>query len=201
MPLTAFGINCTLSAPDEDSSTEVLLSQLLDELAAHDVDCEAVRSRAFAIHPGTETDMGDGDEWPELHDRILAADILVLATPIWVGNPSSECRRVLERIDAMISEEDEDGRPVAADKVAVVAVVGNEDGAHAVAAQLFQGLNDAGFTVPAMGATYWVGEAMGDTDYRDLDETPDAVATTTASVARHAAHLARLLADDGYPAG
>jgi hypothetical protein len=84
-------------------------------------------------------------------------------------------------------------------KVAVVAVVGNEDGAHHVAAECYQWLNDVGFTIPAAGAVYWVGEAMGSVDYQDLDETPEAVASSLEMTASSAAHLARLLVADGYP--
>jgi hypothetical protein len=105
---------------------------------------------------------------------------------------------VLERLDAELSETDAEGRPTLFGKVAVVASVGNEDGAHEVAAQLFQALNDVGFTIPAQGVTYWNGEAMGSTDYRDLPSTPDATAGTTGTVASNAAHLARLLREN-YP--
>lgn len=68
------------------------------------------------------------------------------------------------------------------------------------AADLAQGLNDVGFTLPAQGATYWVGEAMGSTDYQELEQVPEAVASTTATAARNAAHLARLLRGTPYPA-
>ena len=144
--------------------------------------------------------MGDGDAWPLIRGRVLASDILVFATPTWVGHMSSVAQRVIERLDAEISETDDAGRPILAGKVAVVAVVGNEDGAHAVIADAFQGLNDVGFTIPSQGAVYWNGEAMQTTDYKDLDETPEAVATTTETVAPHAAHLATLLKERPFPA-
>jgi hypothetical protein len=85
-------------------------------------------------------------------------------------------------------------------KVAVAAVVGNEDGAHKITADLFQPLNDIGFTIPAQGGTYWNGEAMSTVDYKDLDSTPDPVATTNAALARNAVHLASLLRSKQYPA-
>jgi hypothetical protein len=84
-------------------------------------------------------------------------------------------------------------------KVATVAVVGNEDGAHKIIADCFQALNDIGFTIPASGGTYWNAEAMNPQDYKDLDETPDAVASTNAKLAANAAHLARLLKQSQYP--
>jgi hypothetical protein len=100
-----------------------------------------------------------------------------------------------------LSETDVKGRPSMFDKVALVAVVGNEDGAHHVTAELYQGLGDVGFTLPAQGVTYWVGEAMQGTDFQDLPETPEATAGTTATAARNAAHLARALKSMPYPAG
>ncbi len=143
--------------------------------------------------------MGDGDQWPQLREKVLAADILLISTPVWLGHPSSITQRVLERLDAELSNNDEQGRPEMAGKVAVVSVVGNEDGAHKVIADVFQGLNDIGYSIPSQGGTYWNGAAMESTDYQDLDEVPKAVASTTAAVARNAAHLARVLRQAQYP--
>ncbi len=106
---------------------------------------------------------------------------------------------MLERLDAEVSTRDGDGRPIIFDKVAVVAVVGNEDGAHKIAADLFQALNDIGYSIPAQGVTYWNGEAMHGTDYQDLDEVPDVVVSTTATAAANAVHLSRLLRGEGDP--
>lgn len=92
-----------------------------------------------------------------------------------------------------------EGRMLTFGKVAVVAVVGNEDGAHHVSAEVFQALNDVGFTVPAAGATYWVGEAMAKEDYADVGPKPDTTGGATTRLAANAAHLARLLRDDPYP--
>ena len=86
-----------------------------------------------------------------------------------------------------------------AGKVAIVSVVGNEDGAHKVVADVFQALNDVGCTIPAQGCTYWNGAAMESTDYNDLKEIPEAVASATAAAARNAAHLARTLKTANYP--
>ncbi|MCR2799734.1 NAD(P)H-dependent oxidoreductase [Microbacterium sp. zg-Y818] len=198
--LRALVLNCTLKPSPAESSTDLLAQQVLDALAAHDVTGETVRVVDHDVKPGVEADMGDGDEWPLIRGRVLASDILVFATPTWVGHMSSVAQRVIERLDAEISETDDEGRPLLAGKVAVVAVVGNEDGAHAVIADAFQGLNDVGFTIPSQGGVYWNGEAMQTTDYKDLDEMPEAVATTTETVARHAAHLAALLKERPFPA-
>jgi multimeric flavodoxin WrbA len=198
--LTAFAVNCTLTLSPQESSTQLLTDQVLEALGKHGVAGSSVRLVDYDIRPGVEKDMGDGDEWPRIRDRILGADIVVVATPTWMGHMSSVASRVLERLDAELSETDEAGRPILFDKVALAVVVGNEDGAHKITADLFQGLNDVGFTVPAQGGVYWNGEAMTTTDYKDLDHTPDAVASTTATLAANAVHLATLLKDNPYPA-
>lgn len=197
--LTAIALNCTLKRGDAPSSTDKLLGEVLTALAERGVTGEAQRVANLAIAPGVTSDEGEGDEWPALRRRILAADILVLGTPIWLGQPSSVAKRVLERMDAFLGETDDRGRMPSYGKVAVVAVVGNEDGAHHCHAEIFQALNDVGFTIPPGGGTYWVGEAMGSVDYKDLDGPHDKTAETTKSLAANAVHLARLLKAEGYP--
>ena len=199
--LTALALICSLTPSPAPSSSELMARHVLDELATHGVSGTSLRVVDHNVMPGVQVDMGDGDAWPGIRDRILAADILVLATPIWMGHPSSITQRVMERLDADLAETDNEGRPIMYGKVAIVAVVGNEDGAHKTVADTQQGLNDVGFTLPAQGATYWVGEAMQTVDYKDLKAVPEKVAATTAGAARNAAHLARFLRTSQYPAG
>lgn len=198
--LRALALVCSLKPSPAPSSSQLMAQQVLDELASHSVAGELVRVVDHDVRPGVELDMGDGDAWPQIRAKIAAADILVLATPTWVGHMSSVAQRVLERLDAELSETDDEGRPAMFGKVAVAAVVGNEDGAHKIIADLFQALNDTGFTIPAQGATYWNGEAMTPGDYNDLDETPKPVASTNSTVAANAAHLAAWLKANNYPA-
>jgi multimeric flavodoxin WrbA len=198
--MKALAINCTLKPSPAESSCELLLSELLAQLGEHGVEGEIVRAVDLNIKPGVTSDEGEGDDWPALRRRILDADIFVLGTPIWLGHTSSVCQRVLERMDAFLGEQDERGRMVSYDRVACVAVVGNEDGAHHVFAELAQGLSDEGFTIPAEGSVYWVGEAMQAVDFKDKDSTPEGTAAATRTLARNAAHLARLLKADAYPA-
>jgi multimeric flavodoxin WrbA len=197
---TALAFNCSLKSTRvrEKSSTEVLLQQLLKALAEHDVTGEIIRAVDHNIRPGVEYNEGRGDAWPKLCKRVLAADIVILGTPVWLGQASSVAKRVLERLDAFIHDTDDHGRMKTFGKVALVAVVGNEDGAHHCSAEMFQALNDCGFTLPAAGMTYWVGEAMGDKDYKDFWKTPKVVADATALAAANAVHLARLLRKDPY---
>lgn len=201
--LNALVLACTLKPSPAESSSVLLGQQVLDALGGleeHDVTGELVRVVDHQVRFGVSTDEGDGDEWPRIREKMLAADILVVATPIWMGQPSSVCKMALERLDAELSETDDEGRMLTSGKVGVVAVVGNEDGAHHTSAEVFQALNDVGFTIPASGVTYWVGEAMQGTDYLEHDETPEKTAGTTQTVAANAAHLAALLKDASYPA-
>ena len=199
--LTALALICSLTPSPAASSSELMARHVLDELATHGVSGTSLRVVDHNVMPGVQVDMGDGDAWPGIRDKILAADILVIATPIWMGHPSSITQRVMERLDADLAETDNEGRPIMYGKVAIVAVVGNEDGAHKTVADAQQGLNDVGFTLPAQGATYWVGEAMQTVDYKDLKAVPEKVASATAGAARNAAHLARFLRTSQYPAG
>jgi multimeric flavodoxin WrbA len=183
------------------SSTQLLASQVLDAFRDLGVMGTIERVVDHDVRFGVTTDEGDGDAWPALRQKMLDAAILVLVTPIWMGQPSSVAKMVLERLDAELSETDDEGRLLTFGKVAGVGVVGNEDGAHHTSAELFQALDDVGFSLPPQAVTYWVGEAMQAVDYQDLDETPEKTAGTTEVLARHATHLARLLKESPYPAG
>jgi len=198
--LTALMINCTLKPSPAESSSDVLGRQMLSALAGHGVGIDSIRAVDHDIRPGVLTDMGEGDEWPQLRERVLAADILVFVTPTWLGQHSSVAQRVLERLDAELSETDAEGRPTLFDKVALAGIVGNEDGAHHITGILYQALGDVGFTIPAQGVVYWNGEAMQGTDYKDLESTPEKVAQATKTAAANAAHLAELLRERHYPA-
>ncbi len=131
-------INCTLKASGE-SSTDAMIAVLkaaFEEQGA--TVAETVRAAAFDIKPGVTSDEGDGDAWPAIRAKILAADILVFGGPIWMGQIGSVAKRVLERMDAFFDETDDQGRMPSYSKVAVAAIVGNEDGAHFSIAQLLQ---------------------------------------------------------------
>lgn len=197
--MKALALNCTLKRSPADTSTDLMLSQLAAELLKLGSKTEMVRVVDFDVKPGVTADEGDGDQWPMIRSKVLDADILIMGTPIWMGAPSSVCKRVAERLDAMLGETDNMGRMPTVGKVAVVAVVGNDDGAHHVAAECYQWLNDTGFTIPAAGCVYWVGEAMGRVDYNQLDFTPKSVATSLRMTASSASHLADVLRTDAYP--
>lgn len=202
MNLKAIAINCSLkgSAGDETSSTDKMIGLITDALDALEVSVgETIRIVDHEVKPGVTSNEGGGDAWPQLRSKILGADILIFGTPVWMGQMSSVAKRVCERMDAFLSETDEQGRTPAAGKVVLMAIVGNEDGAHAITAALGQALVDVGWTLPPSPACYWVGEAMGKTDFKDLPEVPEKVAETVAMAASSAAHLARLLKAEPYP--
>ena len=199
--LKVLAFNCSLKSArnKEKSSTDALLKQLMDELEKYNAKGAVVRAVDHNIKPGVTSDEGKGDDWPALRERVINADILIMATPIWLGQPSSVAKRVMERMDAFLTETDDKSRMPSYGKVGVVVVVGNEDGAHHCAAELTQALTEVGFTSPPGAVTYWVGEAQGDKEYKDLMRTPKVVAETTAMLASNTAHLARLLKEHRYP--
>ncbi|HEY0311607.1 MAG TPA: NAD(P)H-dependent oxidoreductase [Allosphingosinicella sp.] len=201
MPLSAIALNCSLKpSGGEDSSTDDMIGLLVSELKKHGVAfSETIRIADHDVKPGVSSDEGEGDEWPDIRRRILENDILIFGTPIWMGQPSSIAKRVVERMDAFLSETDEKGRMPSYGKVALVAVVGNEDGAHHVSAELYQALSDTGWTIPAAAVAYWVGEAMAKTNFNQLPNVPDKVQSTAAMAASNAAHLAGLLKERPYP--
>ena len=202
MTLKAIALNATLkpSSGDETSSTDKMIDLVKQALTKRGAEWKGtIRLADHDIKPGVTSDEGEGDAWPELRKQILEADILVFGTPIWLGQLPSTAKRVLERMDAFLSETDDQGRMPSTGKVVAVAVVGNEDGAHHVSAELFQGLSDTGWTVPPGGPAYWVGEAMGKIDFKDLPEVPEKVTQTVEMLASNSHHLATLLADKPFP--
>ena len=201
MPLKALALNATLKTSDakEASSTDRMIGLIDKAMSAHGVVTEVLRLADFNIKPGVTSDEGAGDDWPDIRAKLLSADILLMATPIWLGQPSSVCKRALERMDAFLDEADDQGRMVSYGRVAAVAVVGNEDGAHHVSAELYQALNDVGFTISANAVAYWVGEAMGSTNFVDLKQVPETVTTAVDMLARNTVHLAKLLKQNHYP--
>lgn len=200
MALKAIALNATLKASGgEPSSTDRMLALISSAMSKDGVETETIRLADFNIKPGVSSDEGDGDHWPAIRQKVLDADILILGTPIWLGQPSSVSKRALERMDAFLEETDDAGRMASYGRVAAVAVVGNEDGAHHVCAELYQALNDVGFTIAANAVAYWVGEAMGSTNFSDLEHIPETVTKAVDMLARNTVHLAKLTKENPYP--
>jgi multimeric flavodoxin WrbA len=188
-------VNCTLKASPAESNTEALASVVTDELNRHGIETDYVRAVDHDILPGVTNDEGEGDGWPAVLERVRAADILIVATPTWLGQPSSVAKRVLERLDALISESDEQGIPVAYGKVAGVVVTGNEDGAHHVISEVCGALVDIGYSIPAQAWTYWNrGPGPGE-DYLTSDAGKEWSHDTGRTAAKNLAVAARALRD------
>ncbi|MFD7308674.1 flavodoxin family protein [Promicromonospora sp. NPDC059942] len=167
--MKALFISCTLKPSPEPSNTEALAGVVAGALQERGVAVDHIRLADLDVPPGVVTDLGDGDAWPGVHERLLDAEILVVVTPTWVGRPSSIAQRMLERMDAMLSETSSDGTPVAYNRVAGVVVTGNEDGAHHVISEISGALGDIGYTVPGQAWTYWnQGPGPGD-EYPDTE--------------------------------
>lgn len=167
--LKALVLNCSLKSSAKVSSTEKLSKVVCDELEKYDVKTEMIRIADYNVLPGVATNEGEGDEWPVIHDKILNSEILIIASPTWVGAMSSFAMRIIERMDAMLSETGPDNLPVAYNHVAGFVAVGNEDGAKHVIGEISACLLELGFTVPGQAFTYFNnGSAMGK-DYVDTD--------------------------------
>ena len=194
-------LNCTLKPSPAESNTEALARVVIEALEGHGVGTEIVRVVDHEVRPGVSSDEGDGDEWPMIRERIMNAEILVMATPTWLGKPSSVAQRALERMDAMLSEtDDDDETPVAYNRVAGVVVTGNEDGAHHVISELAGGLIDIGFTVPGQAWTYWNrGPGPGD-EYLESDAGKDWSHKTGRAAASNLVAVARALQAAPVPA-
>jgi multimeric flavodoxin WrbA len=198
--MRALVVNCTLKPSPARSNTDQLAEVVVDGLQREKVEVERVRLVDLTLKPGVSSDEGAGDDWPAVHDQLLRSEILVVATPTWLGRPSSVAQRMLERMDAMLSETDDAGRPVAYNRVAGVVVTGNEDGAHHVISEISGALGDIGYTIPGQSWTYWNRGPGPGPSYSETAEGHDWSARTGRAMASNLAAAARALADNPIPA-
>lgn len=197
--MQAFILNCTLKPGPERSNTEALAQEIVDGFAKHGVSADLIRVVDYNVKPGVRSDEGDGDDWPAIRQRILDAEILVIASPTWLGQPSSVAKRVLERMDAMLSETDDQGRPVAYGRVAGVVVTGNEDGAHHVISEISGALVDIGYTIPGQSWTYWNRGPGPGSSYTETDEGHEWSVSTARLAAGNLVAVARALQANPIP--
>ncbi|WP_433165515.1 flavodoxin family protein [Kribbella sp. CA-247076] len=198
--MRALVLNCTLKASPSESNTDLLADVVVEALQQEKVDVDRVRLADLTIKPGVSSDEGTGDDWPGIHQQLLDSDILIFATPTWLGRPSSIAQRALERMDAMLSETDDEERPVAYNRVAGVVVTGNEDGAHHVISEICGGLADIGYTIPGQAWTYWNRGPGPGPSYSETDEGHDWSAKTGRAMASNLVAVARALAANPVPA-
>jgi multimeric flavodoxin WrbA len=160
MSLKATFLNCTLKKTTETSNTDALIQKAVNLYAERGIESKVIRIVDYQVAFGVSSDEGEGDDWPMILAEIKDADILIIASPIWLGDKSAVCKMVIERIDGSTSEEDpENGQPPLYNKVGGVLVTGNEDGAKKVCADVLFSLNHSGCTISPNAMTYWVGEA------------------------------------------
>lgn len=193
-PLHAALLNCTLKRSPEVSNTEALMRNVMAWFDALNVTSDLIRVVDFDVRFGVTSDEGDGDEWPALLERIKAADILVVGTPIWFGVRSSVAQMVVERLDGTYQERNEAGQYPLYNTVGGVVVTGNEDGAHAAAETTLFNLSHLGCTIPPNADTYWVGDAGPGPSYIEAGGDQHAYTRrTTRWMAHNLVHLARIL--------
>lgn len=201
--MKALILNCSLKTSTEapTSNTDALMQEFIDVFKQQQVETETVRVVDYNIAFGVEADMGDGDDWPVIAEKIKQADILLVGTPIWLGEKSSVAKMVMERLSGSGSETNEKGQPIYYNKVAGVAVTGNEDGAkHAVRDLLFA-LGYYGFTLPPNALAYWVGEAGPGDSYIDAGGKENEFTQQNAKTASYnLVHMARILKENPIPA-
>jgi multimeric flavodoxin WrbA len=198
--LSALGVNCTLKKSPERSHTEALMNRVLELMAEHGVETELIRPVDYAIKFGVSSDEGDGDEWPQVLEKIKAADILLIGMSIWFGVRSSVAQMVIERLDGTYQERNEVGQYPLYNKVAGVVVTGNEDGAHASAETTLFNMSHLGCVVPPNADTYWVGDAGPGPSYLDAGGPEHPYTQRTSSWCAHnLLHLAVILRDNPIP--
>lgn len=171
--LTALYINCTLKRSPATSNTEGLIAMSEAIMKANGVTTEVIRAVDHAIAFGSEKDMREHgwkeDDWPALENKVLDADILILGTPVWLGDKSAVASLVIERLDAYSGELNREGQSIYYNKVAGCLITGNEDGAKHCAMNILYSLQHIGYVIPPQADAYWVGEAGPGPSYLDKD--------------------------------
>jgi multimeric flavodoxin WrbA len=201
--LSAVYVNCTLKHPDQPSHTELLMGTSAEIMRKAGVTVEMIRATAYTLAFGVYPDMRQHgwprDDWPELWKTISAADILVVGTPIWLGEESSVCRLLIERLYAMSAELNDKGQSSFYGKVGGVVVTGNEDGIKHCAMSILYALAHLGYTIPPQADCGWIGEAGPGPSYGDdgAGFDNDFTQRNTTIMTWNLMHMARMLKDAG----
>jgi multimeric flavodoxin WrbA len=199
--LKALFLNCTLKKSPDVSNTQALIDKVAALFQELDVETETVRVVDYSVPFGIYSDLGDGDEWPQILGKIKACDILVIGTPIWFGVRGSVAQLVIERLDGTYMEGDpETGQFPLYGKVAGTIVTGNEDGAHDAAATTLFNLTHLGCTVPPNADCYWVGDAGPGPSYIDAGGDKHTYTNKTARyLANNLTFMAGVLKENPIP--
>ncbi len=207
--LSALFVNCTLSPSPAVSHTQRLVDRAVAVMEHAGASTDTVRAVDLDIAPGVQPDMtehgADRDDWPAVQERVMAADILVVATPIWLGAPSSVCTRVIERLYAWSSKLNDDGQYAYYGRVGGCLVTGNEDGVKHCSMGILYSLQHLGYAIPPQADAGWIGEVGPGPSYGDEPEgggppigyDNDFANRNTTFMAWNLLHLARMLRDAG----
>jgi multimeric flavodoxin WrbA len=202
--LSAVFINCTLKPSPEPSNTRALAQRSIDVLEGEGVAVEVIRALDHEIATGVQPDMTeygwDRDDWPEIFDKVMAADILVLLSPIWLGEKSSVCTHIIERLYGNSHLLNDDGQYAYYGRVGGCLITGNEDGAKHCAMNILYSLQHLGFVIPPQADSGWMGEAGPGPSYLDDGSggpENDFTNRNTHFMTWNLMHLARMLKDAG----
>lgn len=202
--LSALFVNCTLKPSGQLSHTEKLMEIPQAIMQANAVTVKTIRAVDYDLPPGVYPDMREHgferDDWPELCKDVMNADILVMGTPIWLGEESSICRRVIERLYGESGKLNDKGQYVYYGRVAGCIITGNEDGVKHCAMTICYALQHLGYTIPPQADAGWIGEAGPGPSYADQDSggpENDFTQRNTTFMAWNLMHMARLLTEAG----
>ncbi len=204
MDLRALYINCTLKRSPELSHTQGLIDRSVALMEAQGVSVDQVRAVDLDLAPGVWPDMrehgGETDDWPALYERVMVTDILVLGTPIWLGEKSSVCSRIVERLYGNSGLLNEVGQYAYYGKVAGTIITGNEDGVKHCAMGILYAMQHLGFVIPPQADAGWIGEAGPGPSYLDPGSggpENDFTNRNTTFMTWNLIHLARMLRENG----
>ena len=202
--LSALFVNCTLKPSGQLSHTEKLMEISEAIMQANAVTVKKIRAVDYDLPPGVYPDMREHgferDDWPELCKEVMNADILVIGTPIWLGEESSVCRRVIERLYGESGNLNDRDQSVYYGRVAGCIITGNEDGVKHCAMTIFYALQHLGYTIPPQADAGWIGEAGPGPSYADPDSGGpgnDFTQRNTTFMTWNLMHMARLLKEAG----
>lgn len=213
--LKAVYVNCTLKKSPVKSHTRDLMNVSIKIMESEGVDVETIRLTDFDVPVGVQPDMTkEGeirDDWPKLYEKIITADILIIGTPIWLGERSSVASKLIERLYAMSGFQNDKGQYVYYGKVGGCIITGNEDGVKHCAMGILYALQHLGYSIPPQADAGWIGAvgpgpSYGDTQWDEEKIDPpmgyrsNFTNRNTTFMTYNLLHLAKMLKDNGgYP--
>jgi len=199
--LKAVILNCSLKTSDKESNTDALIKEFISTFDKKNVESEVIRVADYSVDYGISEYTGAGDDWPQILAKIKQADILLVGSPVWLGEKSSISKLVLERLNGSGEETNQKGQPIFYNKVAGAVVTGNEDGAKNAAGDLIFGLAQLGFAIPPNPLAYWVGDAGPGPSYIEAEGYKSDFTQENAEIASHnLVHLAEIFQKHPIPA-